>query len=81
MASQTRGRRSLDAVTLLDRVARCRTGLRRLGVSRGDRVAAYAPNIDETLVAFLAETFHTAQTSTAGWTNSGSGWTPRSTLS
>jgi acetoacetyl-CoA synthetase len=52
--SQTRGRRSLDAVALVDRVARCRAGLRRLGVSRGDRVVAYAPNIDETLVAFLA---------------------------
>ena len=29
-------------------------GLRGLGVGRGDRVAAYAPNIPETLVAFLA---------------------------
>ena len=29
-------------------------GLRRLGVGRGDRVAAYLPNIPETLVAFLA---------------------------
>ena len=31
-----------------------RAGLRRLGVGPGDRVAAYAPNIPETLVAFLA---------------------------
>ena len=31
-----------------------RAGLRRLGVGRGDRVAAYAPNCAETLVAFLA---------------------------
>ena len=29
-------------------------GLRRLGVGAGDRVVAYAPNIPETLVAFLA---------------------------
>ncbi len=29
-------------------------GLRRLGVGRGDRVVAYAPNIPETLIAFLA---------------------------
>ena len=39
---------------LTDQVARCRAGLRRLGVGRGDRVAAYAPNIPETLIAFLA---------------------------
>jgi acetoacetyl-CoA synthetase len=30
------------------------TGLRRLGVSEGDRVAAYLPNIPETVAAFLA---------------------------
>ena len=30
------------------------TGLRRLGVGVGDRVVAYAPNIPETLIAFLA---------------------------
>jgi acetoacetyl-CoA synthetase len=35
-------------------VARCAAGLRLLGVGRGDRVAAYAPNIPETLIAFLA---------------------------
>src|SRR5262249_56241014 len=29
-------------------------GLRALGVGRGDRVAAYMPNIPETLIAFLA---------------------------
>ncbi|MGE5636221.1 MAG: acetoacetate--CoA ligase, partial [Nocardioidaceae bacterium] len=29
-------------------------GLRRLGVGRGDRVAAYMPNIPETMAAFLA---------------------------
>jgi acetoacetyl-CoA synthetase len=36
------------------RVAEVASGLRALGVERGDRVAAYAPNIPETLVAFLA---------------------------
>jgi acetoacetyl-CoA synthetase len=35
-------------------VARCRAGLVRLGVQRGDRVAAFLPNIPETIVAFLA---------------------------
>jgi acetoacetyl-CoA synthetase len=38
---------------------RCETaaiaaGLRKLGVGRGDRVAAYMPNIPETVAAFLA---------------------------
>ena len=31
-----------------------RPGLRRLGVGRGDRVAAYMPNVPETVIAFLA---------------------------
>jgi acetoacetyl-CoA synthetase len=31
-----------------------RSGLRALGVGRGDRVAAYMPNIPETIAAFLA---------------------------
>jgi acetoacetyl-CoA synthetase len=35
-------------------VARVAGGLRALGVQRGDRVAAYMPNIPETLIAFLA---------------------------
>ncbi|GAB3962548.1 acetoacetate--CoA ligase [Actinoallomurus acanthiterrae] len=35
-------------------VAEVRAGLRALGVGRGDRVAAYVPNIPEALVAFLA---------------------------
>ena len=35
-------------------VARAAAGLRALGVGPGDRVAAYLPNIPETLVAFLA---------------------------
>ena len=39
---------------LADQVARCAAGLRRLGVGRGDRVAAYMSNVPETVVAFLA---------------------------
>jgi acetoacetyl-CoA synthetase len=39
---------------LYDQVAAVATGLRRLGIGRGDRVAALLPNIPETLVAFLA---------------------------
>ena len=52
--SQTRARDSLTWHELTDAVARCRAGLLRLGVCRGDRVVAYAPNITETLVAMLA---------------------------
>jgi acetoacetyl-CoA synthetase len=39
---------------LTGEVARAAAGLRALGVTRGDRVVAYMPNIPETLVAFLA---------------------------
>jgi acetoacetyl-CoA synthetase len=52
--SNTRGPVELTFGDLCDQVARARVGLQRLGVSRGDRVAAYLPNIPETLVAFLA---------------------------
>jgi acetoacetyl-CoA synthetase len=52
--SQTRGPSELTGTELRDQVARARAGLRRLGVQRGDRVVAYAPNIPETLVVFLA---------------------------
>jgi acetoacetyl-CoA synthetase len=51
---QTRDRRELGYDELREQVARCRTGLQRLGVGRGDRVVAYLPNIPETIVAFLA---------------------------
>ena len=37
-----------------NQVARARRGLQRLGVGVGDCVAAYLPNIGETVVAFLA---------------------------
>ncbi|MFY0407163.1 acetoacetate--CoA ligase [Solicola sp. PLA-1-18] len=52
--SQSRDEVRLTAAGLRDAVARARAGLVRLGVSRGDRVAAYAPNIPETLVLLLA---------------------------
>jgi acetoacetyl-CoA synthetase len=52
--SQSRAPLTLTWSELAGQVARCAAGLRRLGVAPGDRVAAYAPNIPETLVAFLA---------------------------
>ncbi len=52
--SQTRDEVVLTGGDLLDAVARCARGLRRLGVGFGDRVGAYAPNIPETLIAMLA---------------------------
>ncbi|HEX2356751.1 MAG TPA: acetoacetate--CoA ligase [Micromonosporaceae bacterium] len=52
--SQTREPVTLTAARLRDEVRRVRAGLRRLGVARGDRVAAYAPNIPETFVLMLA---------------------------
>ncbi|HEY1967285.1 MAG TPA: acetoacetate--CoA ligase, partial [Pseudonocardia sp.] len=52
--SQTRAPFELTGAQLADQVARIRTGLRRLGVGRGDRVAAYLPNVPETLAAMLA---------------------------
>ena len=51
--------RPLDTWTwgrLREESARIRAGLRRLGVGRGDRVAAYLPNIPEALAAMLATT-------------------------
>jgi acetoacetyl-CoA synthetase len=39
---------------LRERTARVAAGLRALGVGPGDRVAAYMPNIPETIAAFLA---------------------------
>ncbi|HEX6498047.1 MAG TPA: AMP-binding protein, partial [Micromonosporaceae bacterium] len=52
--SQTRDPLTLTAADLREQVRRVRAGLVRLGVSSGDRVAAYAPNIPETLVLMLA---------------------------
>lgn len=52
--SQTREPVVLTADELRDQVARARHGLSGLGVGRGDRVAAYLPNIPEALVLLLA---------------------------
>jgi acetoacetyl-CoA synthetase len=52
--SETRDPVELTAGGLRDAVARCRAGLQRLGVGRGDRVAAYLPNVPEAIVAVLA---------------------------
>jgi acetoacetyl-CoA synthetase len=52
--SQTRKPSTLTAAELRDAVARCRAGLVRLGVRRGDRVAAFLPNVPESIVALLA---------------------------
>src|SRR5918996_4891341 len=51
--SQTRGRATLTAAELREAVARCRTGLRSLGVGPGDRVAAYLPNVPEAVIGLL----------------------------
>jgi acetoacetyl-CoA synthetase len=52
--SQTRDTLELTWDHLILGVRRCAAALRQLGVGTGDRVVAYAPNIPETLVAFLA---------------------------
>ena len=52
--SQTREAVELTWAELAAAVANAADGLRRLGVGVGDRVVAYAPNIPETLIAFLA---------------------------
>ncbi|MEU8296760.1 acetoacetate--CoA ligase [Micromonospora sp. NPDC048909] len=51
---QTRPPVTLTAAELREQVRRVAAGLRRLGVTAGDRVAAYAPNIPETYVLLLA---------------------------
>ncbi|MDV6271192.1 acetoacetate--CoA ligase [Rhodococcus globerulus] len=52
--SDTRPEIALTAAELRDLVARARQGLLRCGVQPGDRVAAYAPNVPETVVLMLA---------------------------
>jgi acetoacetyl-CoA synthetase len=46
--------RTITRAELASMVAAVAEGLRRLGVGAGDRVAAYLPNVPETVVAFLA---------------------------
>jgi acetoacetyl-CoA synthetase len=52
--SQTRPDRDLTWAELTDLAARIRAGLVAAGVTSGDRVAGYLPNIPETLAALLA---------------------------
>jgi acetoacetyl-CoA synthetase len=52
--SQTRPPMELTFGELRELAGRVRAGLQRLGVGQGDRVAAYMPNIPETLAAFIA---------------------------
>ncbi|MEU0554745.1 acetoacetate--CoA ligase [Dactylosporangium sp. NPDC006015] len=52
--SQTREPVTLTAAQLREQVRRAQATLRRLGVTQGDRVAVYAPNIPETFVLMLA---------------------------
>ncbi|MGB7589549.1 MAG: acetoacetate--CoA ligase [Solirubrobacterales bacterium] len=53
-ASELRELTELSWGELRAQVAALATGLRDLGVERGDRVVAYLPNIPEAIVAFLA---------------------------
>jgi acetoacetyl-CoA synthetase len=46
--------RTLSHADLFSEVARCAAAFRRAGVRPGDRVAAYMPNLPETIVAALA---------------------------
>ncbi|HEY4159383.1 MAG TPA: acetoacetate--CoA ligase, partial [Polyangiaceae bacterium] len=52
--SEEGGRVEYSYGELRERVARARAGLLRLGVGRGDRVAAVLPNAPEAVIAFLA---------------------------
>jgi acetoacetyl-CoA synthetase len=52
--SESGARRVWTRAELARDVACARVGLRRLGVTRGDRVAAFLPNGGEALIAFLA---------------------------
>jgi acetoacetyl-CoA synthetase len=52
--SQARDRVEVTWNELVEQVRRVRAGFVRLGVGEGDCVAAYLPNIPETIVAFLA---------------------------
>jgi acetoacetyl-CoA synthetase len=55
-ASESRALATLTWDALRDQVAALAGGLRRLGVGEGDRVAAYMPNLPETVAAMLATT-------------------------
>ena len=54
--SEAGHRATLSYRELVAEVARVQAGLREIGVTRGDRVAAFVPNIPAALVAMLAVT-------------------------
>jgi acetoacetyl-CoA synthetase len=49
-------KREITYAELYDQVERSAAGFRRLGLKKGDRVAAFMPNIPETIIAMLAVT-------------------------
>jgi len=53
-SSELRQLAELSWGELREQVAAVAAGLRAMGVEKGDRVAAYMPNVPETIVAFLA---------------------------
>jgi acetoacetyl-CoA synthetase len=53
---ETQKRASISYAELYDSVARLATSLRQIGVRPGDRVAAYMPNMMETIISMLAAT-------------------------
>ena len=53
-AAEDGSRQTISYGELAAEVARVRAGLRALGVARGDRVAAYLPNIPEAVIGLLA---------------------------
>jgi acetoacetyl-CoA synthetase len=54
--SQTNGSANWTGARLEEEIARVQAGLIARGITRGDRVAGYLPNIPETLAAYLATT-------------------------
>jgi acetoacetyl-CoA synthetase len=73
--SQTRSASEMTAGELRTQVTNVRAALLKLGVKKGDRVAAYLPNIPETIVAFLA-----SASIGAIWSSVASEFGPRSVI-
>lgn len=73
--SQTRSASEMTAAELRTQVTNVRAALLKLGVKKGDRVAAYLPNIPETIVAFLA-----SASIGAIWSSVASEFGPRSVI-
>jgi acetoacetyl-CoA synthetase len=48
--------RSIDYKTLYSQVAKLVASLKKMGIKKGDRIAAFMPNIQETVIAMLATT-------------------------